>query len=79
MNNERRKRIKDAIRKIEQLVQDILDDEVEAYDNMIEGRRQSEIGEASEEAQDNLDAAIEALEEAICCLEEIWGGGINEW
>ena len=67
----RRKRIQDAIRKIEQLVQDILDDEIEAYDNMIEGRRQSEIGMESEEAQDNLDAAIDALEEAASYLEEI--------
>lgn len=67
MNKARRKQIQDAIRKIEFLVQNILDEEQEAYDNMIREDQQMD----SEDAQDSLDAAIEALEEAICCLEEI--------
>ena len=74
MNKERRKRIADAIAaisKIESLVQNILDDEQEAYDNMLEGAKSSENGMISEEAQENLDSAIEALEEAISYLEEI--------
>ena len=33
MNNARRKQIRDAVRRIEDLVQNILDDEQEAYDN----------------------------------------------
>lgn len=74
MNKERRKRIADAIAaigKIESLVQNILDDEQEAYDNMLEGAKSSENGMISEESQENLDSAIEALEEAISYLEEI--------
>lgn len=74
MNKERRKKIMDAIvaiSKIESLIQNILDDEQEAYENMPEGVKASENGMVSEEAQDNLDSAIEALEEAISCLEEI--------
>ena len=71
MNKERRKRIADAIYKIEELVQSILDDEQEAYDNMPENLQTSENGIISEEAQENLDSAIEALEEAISYLEEI--------
>lgn len=74
MNKERRKRIADAIvaiGKIESLVQNILDDEQDAYDNMLEGAKSSENGIISEEAQENLDSAIEALEEAISYLEEI--------
>ena len=71
MNKERRKRILDAIRKIEDLVQDILADEQEAYDNMPEGLQCSENGIVSEEAQENLEAAIDSLEEAISYLEEI--------
>ena len=74
MNKERRKRIADAIAaigKIESLVQNILDDEQEAYDNMLEGAKSSENGMVSEDAQENLDSAIEALEEAISYLEEI--------
>ena len=74
MNKERRKRISDAISaisKIESIIQNILDDEEEAYENMLEGVKISENGMVSEEAQENLDSAIEALEEAISYLEEI--------
>jgi hypothetical protein len=71
MNNERRKAIKDAIRSITNVVQDILSDEQAAYDNMPDGLRESENGLNSADAQDNLEAAIESLEEAICYLEEI--------
>lgn len=71
MNKERRKQVKDVIARIEALVQNILDDEEEAFDNMPEGLQASENGMISEEAQDNLSAAIDALEEAISYLEEI--------
>lgn len=71
MNKERRKQVKDVIMRIEALVQNILDDEEEAFDNMPEGLQASENGMVSEEAQDNLSAAIDALEEAISYLEEI--------
>lgn len=74
MNKERRKKVSDAIAaigKIETLIQNILDDEQEAYDNMPEGLQMSENGMISEEAQENLDLAIESLEEAISYLEEI--------
>lgn len=71
MNKERRKRIVDAIKRIESLIEDILSDEQEAYENMPEGLQMSDNGIASEEAQDNLDAAIESLEDAINYLEEI--------
>lgn len=74
MNKERRKKVTDAIAaigKIEELIQNILDDEQEAFDNMPEGLQISENGIISEEAQENLDAAIDALEEAIGYLEEI--------
>jgi hypothetical protein len=71
MNNQRRKQIQEAIMQIENLVQSILDDEQEAFDNMPEGVQMSYNGTVSEDAQDSLEAAIEALEEAIGCLEEI--------
>ena len=70
-NKERRKQVKDVIMRIAALVQNILDDEEEAFDNMPEGLQASENGMVSEEAQDNLSAAIDALEEAISYLEEI--------
>jgi hypothetical protein len=74
MNKERRKKVTDAIAaigKIEELIQNILDEEQEAFDNMPEGLQTSDNGIVSEEAQENLDAAIDALEEAISYLEEI--------
>ena len=71
MNKERRKQIRDAISKIESLVQCILDAEQEAFENMPESLQTSDNGMVSEEAQESLEAAIEALEEAISCLEEI--------
>ena len=71
MNKQRRKRIVDAIYKIEELIQNILDEEQDAYDNMPENLIESENGIVSAEAQENLDSAIEALEEAISYLEEI--------
>lgn len=71
MNNERRKEIAKAITNIEGVIQDILSDEEYAYDNMPENLQWSERGIASEEAQNSLSAAIDALEEAVMCLEEI--------
>ena len=71
MNKTRRKAIQEAVKKIENLVQNILDDEQEAYDNMPESLQESENGLISVEAQDNLEAAIDALEEAISYLEDI--------
>ena len=71
MNNKRRKEIKEAITKIEILVQNILDEEQESFENMPENLQSSEIAIISEDAQENLEAAIEALEEAIAYLEEI--------
>lgn len=72
MNKARRKEILEAVKKIESLVQGILDDEREAYDNMPESLQESENGLNSADAQDSLEAAIDALEEAISCLEEIY-------
>ena len=63
--------IKKAVQRIEELVQDILNEEEEAYNNMPESLQDSNNGMCSVEAQENLEAAIEALEEAISCLEEI--------
>lgn len=70
MNKQRRKEIANAIRQIENVVSSILADEEEAFDNMPESLQESERGDISQEAQDNLSNAIDALEEAIICLED---------
>lgn len=71
MNDERRKEIQKVINSIENLVQSILDEEQEAYENMPVGLQESTNGLNSIDAQDNLEAALDALEEAISYLEEI--------
>ena len=70
MNNKRRKEIANTIRQIENVVSSILADEEEAFDNMPESLQGSERGDISQEAQGNLSSAIDALEEAIICLED---------
>ena len=72
MNNARRKEIQKVIMKIEDLVQDILSAEQEAFNNMPESLQESGNGMNSMDAQDNLEAVIDALEDAISCLEEIY-------
>lgn len=70
MNKKRRKEIQNAIKQIEDVVSRILDEEEEAFDNMPESLQMSENGEISENAQSCLSDAVDALEEAICCLED---------
>ena len=71
MNNERRKEIQNAISKIESLVQNILDQEQATFENMPEGLQEAPNGLASMDAQENLELAIDALEDAISYLEEV--------
>ena len=74
MNKKRRMEIQKVIDKIEAingLLEDILSEEQDAFDNMPESLQSSERGEMSEAAQESLEAAIDALGEAIDCLEEI--------
>ena len=74
MNKKRRIQIEEAVSKINlalSLVQDVLDEESESYENMTEGLRRTENGIISEEAIENLETAIGALEDSVFYLEEI--------
>ena len=71
MNKARRKEIQKIIKDIENLVHSILSEEQVAFDNMPENLQGSWRGTESEEAQGSLESAIDALEEAIACLDEI--------
>ena len=71
MNNKRRKEIADVIRQIESVVEAILNEEQDAFDNMPESLQCSYNGTVSEDAQDSLESAIDCLEDAIGYLEEI--------
>ena len=68
MNNERRKKIKKIISDLESskmLLEDVLVDEESSFDNMPEGLQYSEKGEASQEAIDLMNEAVEGFEEVI--------------
>lgn len=52
------------------VISNILFDEEEAFENMPESLQGSERGDISQEAQDNLRCAIDALDEAGSCLSE---------
>ena len=70
MNKQRRREIIEVIKRIEKIVSSILSDEEEAFDNMPENLQNSERGDISQDAQDNLSWAVDSLEEAISYLEE---------
>lgn len=74
MNNSRRKEIGQAIKRLEDIVgilENILADEEEAFENMPESLQSSDNGMTSEEAQEKLSDAIADLEIAIESLGEI--------
>ena len=71
MNKARRKIISNCIRNIEDVLQNVLDDERDAFESMPESLQESYNGQISQDAQDNLEIAIDALEEAVAALEEI--------
>lgn len=70
MNKARRNIIQGSINYIERILQDVLDEERDAFENMPENLQNSERGQISQDAQENLEAAIEALEEAISYLDD---------
>lgn len=72
MNNIRRKQIQriwDAVSAVQSDLEDIQNDEQEAYDNLPESLQYSERGEAMENAISELEDAISSLEELLEHLE----------
>ena len=68
MNRDRRNKIKNIIDRLEDIkdiLQEVLNDEVAAYDSMPEGLQCGIRGEMSEEAQESMESAIENLDEAL--------------
>lgn len=72
MNKMRRKQLDEVIAKIEEAKEllEVLQEEEEEYrDNMPENLQGSEKYELADEAVDNMSNAVDALEEAISCIE----------
>lgn len=74
MNKVRRKRVQDAITKIEEakaILEDAQNEEQAAFDNMPEGLQYGERGEQMEENISKLEEAVSCLEDLVSELEEI--------
>ena len=74
MNKERRTKISNIIKEIENIkdkLQDVLNEEESVFDNMPENLQCSMRGEESEESIDYMNEAIDALDNAVEQLEEI--------
>lgn len=74
MNKKRRKEIENLLESISETkakLQDLLDEEQQAFDNMPESIQESERGEEMQEIIEYMEAAIDSLEEATESLTEI--------
>lgn len=74
MNKARRKRIENIISKLEDLsaeIEEVMNEEQEAYGNLPESIQCSEKGENMEEYIASLDDAMNYVSDAISSLEEI--------
>ena len=58
-----------AIQDAYDVLEEVRDEEQDAYDNMPEGLQYSERGDMMQEAIDNLDEAVDAVDEVISNLE----------
>lgn len=74
MNKARRKKLEKVCKLIEQakdMLEEVSDDEREAYNNLPESFLYSEMGETMESSIEQMDEAYENLESACSSLEEI--------
>ena len=74
MNKERRTKIKNIIKEIEQVkekLQEVLSEEETIFDNLPENLQYSMRGEESEASIDCMNEAVDALDNAVEQLEEI--------
>ena len=65
----------DAIRVANDTLQEVRDEEEDAYDNLPESMQDGERGDLMSEAIDNLDDAICSLDDAITSMEEVTENG----
>ena len=73
MNKARRNQlaeIKEKLSELRDMIDTVLAEEQEAYDNLPESLQESERGEAMQTAIDAMESAIESCEEAESSLEE---------
>ena len=77
MNNSRRKRlaeIQERLQDIMSALDEIRNEEQEAYDNLPESIQYSERGDAMTDAIDNIDEAVSTLEDVDTYIDDAKGG-----
>lgn len=77
MNKQRRKYLAEAVEKLSEamsIVEDVRNDEQDAFDNMPGSLQYSERGEQMEEYIDNLDEAYDNISDVADTLQEIIDG-----
>lgn len=73
MNNKRRDAIGELISELESIkakIEDLQSEEQECFDNMTDSLQQTERGQMSEEAANNLQSAVDCMEDVLSYLEE---------
>lgn len=76
MNKIRRNTLREiqaAVLEVREMIENVLDEEQEAYDNMPEGLHESERGETMAEAIDALECAITSCDEVEGYLQDAEG------
>ena len=74
MKEERLKTLKRCLNMIQNahdVLEEVRDDEQDAFDNLPEGLQYSERGDLMQEAVDNLDVAIDTLDDVLSSLESV--------
>ena len=74
MKEERLKTLKRCLNMIQNahdVLEEVRDEEQDAYDNLPEGLQYSERGDLMQEAVDNLDEAVDYLDDVLSSLEDI--------
>lgn len=73
MNSERRKKIeivKDKLTELKSLIEPIMEEEQEAFDNLPESLQYSDRGEKMEEAINSLENSLNSIDEVVDYLDE---------
>jgi uncharacterized membrane protein len=74
MNTNRRKRLREVLRKLDYArseIESVREEEDEARDNIPEGLQESDRYTDSEEASEAMDVAIDNIGEAISAIEDV--------
>ena len=73
MNNQKRKELYRAIELLEEaqgIVETIMDEEQDCFDNFTEGLKQTMRGQDMEEAIGNMEMAIDSISDAVSAIED---------